>query len=117
MSSWGVPIDLEGDVRERRLRHRRTEQLLVLRVGELEERERTPIRQSEERVAVDPLGTEQLVGLAPRRNERQSDQVLVEATRRLLIAGHPGVVVQAGNCGLGHRFGHAHPPISPLRET
>ena len=63
---------------KRRGRHLRTEQILVSRVGELKEGQRAAIGQAEEQMAVGSLLAEQLVGLAPGRDQRQPDDVLVE---------------------------------------
>src|SRR4029453_8877085 len=92
----------QGDVPEGRGRQLRIEQVLVFLVGELEERERAPVPETEERVAVHPLGTEQLVGFGPRGHQGKPDQVLVEGTRRLLVLRDIGVVVQSARkilCG------------------
>ena len=66
----------------------------VLRVGELEERERPAVAETEEAVAVGALGPEQHVLLAPGREQRQADHVLVELACRLQVARHVRVVVQ-----------------------
>ena len=63
-------VDLEGDVPERRGGQLWVEQILVGLVGELEEGQRAAVAEGEERVAVHPLGAEQLVGLGPGRDER-----------------------------------------------
>ena len=87
-------VHVQRDVVERRERHLRPELLLVLRVGELEERERAAVAEPEEAVAVGALGAEQHVLLAPGREQRQPDDVLVELARRLEILRDVRVVVQ-----------------------
>ena len=96
-------VDLHGDVAERRRRQLRVEQLIVVLVGELEERQGTAVGEPEERVAVDPLGAEQLVRLRPRGQQREAEDVLVERPRRGLILGDVGRVVESlcDRCG-GH---------------
>jgi hypothetical protein len=86
--------DLERDVAERRRGQRRVEHLLVLGVGELEERQGTAVAEREEGVAVDPERPEQLVGLRPRGHQGQADELLVEGPRGFLVLGDEGVVVQ-----------------------
>ena len=54
------------------------EEILVLLVRELEERERAAVGEAEERVAVDALGAEQLVGLGPGGEQREPEDVLEE---------------------------------------
>ena len=85
---------MQRDVVERRERHLRPELVGVRRVGELEEREGAAVRQPEEQVAVRALGAEQHVLLAPGREQRQPDDVLIELPRRLQVARHIGVVME-----------------------
>src|SRR5690606_3855310 len=91
----GFRIDVQRDVMERRWRHLRCEQLLVLLVGELEEGQRAAVTQPEEAVAVGALLAEQLVLLAPGGNQRQADDVFVEMPRGLQVLRRVGRVVQA----------------------
>jgi hypothetical protein len=77
------------------------EQLLVLFLRELEEGEGSTIGQTEERVAVHAHGTEQFVGLRPRRQQREAQHVLVERAGRFLVLRDVRGVMQA----LGERRG------------
>ena len=66
----------------------------ILAIGELEERQRAPIIQATEAVAVGAELAEKLVGLAPGGHERHADDVFVEVPRGLHVAGYIGGVVQ-----------------------
>jgi hypothetical protein len=92
-------VDVERDVVERGLGHRRAELLLIAVVHELKERERAAVLELEEAVAVGADLAEQLVRLAPGRDQRQADDVLVERARLLEILGHVRRVVQPGGTG------------------
>ena len=87
-------VTFERDVPERRRRQVGIEQVLVVVVGELEEGQRAAVTQAEERVAVDALRPEQLVGLGPRGHQREADEALVERPGRLQVLGDVRVVVQ-----------------------
>src|SRR5579862_4852546 len=91
----GLGVDVERDVMERRERHLGAELLLVLRLLELEEGGRAAVAEPEEAVAIGAHRAEQLVGLAPGRDQRQADHVLIEFARRLHILGDVGGVMQA----------------------
>jgi hypothetical protein len=89
-----VSVDFQRDVMKRRLRHLRAEQLLVRLVRKLEERERAAVTEPEEQVAIRALRAEQHVGLAPRRHERQADDVLIELARLFEVLRDVGGVMQ-----------------------
>ena len=88
-------IDVERDVVKRRERHLRTELLLVALLGELEECQRAAVAQAEEAVRIGALRAEQHVLLAPGRQQRQADDLLVEFSGRLEVLRYVGGVVQA----------------------
>src|SRR6185437_15381632 len=80
-----VEVEVESDVMKRRERHLRAELLLILGLREFEERQRAAVADLEEEVAVDSLGAEELIDLAPGGRERQPDHLLVELARGLEI--------------------------------
>jgi hypothetical protein len=94
----GVVRDLERDVVEvadhRRLL--RDHQLVDVRIGECEERERPAVAHGEEGVAHRHLPVQPgiVVALAPGRDERNAQQVLEELPVLLLVAHDIGVVMQ-----------------------
>jgi hypothetical protein len=92
-----VAVDLQRDVMERCLGQFWPKQLLVPFAGELKEGERRTVAQAEEQVAIGSFGAEQLIGLTPRGEQGQADDVFVELARAFEIAGDVGGVVQA--CG------------------
>lgn len=97
-------VDLVGLVAEQAERVVRHQLGVIGRVGELEERERAAVTDGEEGVAVGAFLAEQGLLLAPGRDQRQAEQVLVEVARRFQVAGHRrGMVQAAGQCGRGHR--------------
>ena len=53
------------------------------------------LAETEEQMAVGPLGAEQLIHLAPGGDEGQADHLLVELPRGFQVVGHIGGVVQA----------------------
>src|SRR5439155_27147321 len=76
-------------------RHLRPEFLLVLGICKLEERERPPVADPVEGMHVGAHLAEELIRLAPGREQRQPDDVLVELAGLLLIPRDVGVVMQA----------------------
>ncbi len=84
-------------------RHLRAKEILVLRLRKLEKRQRTTVGQRKEQVAVNPLGSEQLVLLAPSRDQRKPDDVLIELPGRFQIARDVGGMVQSGRQFRGRR--------------
>src|SRR5262245_18028811 len=75
----------QRDVMKRSRRDPRAELPLVLLVGELEEGQRPSVREAEEAMAIRPDLAEQLVRLAPRRDEGKPDHPLVEVARLLHV--------------------------------
>jgi hypothetical protein len=96
-------VDVESDVAERAGGQFRAELGLVIVMGELEERQRAAVGQPEEAVALGPHLAEQLLLLAPGRDEREAEDVLVEMARRLEVFADIGGVVQAAGQLGGHR--------------
>jgi len=90
-----LSVHFERNVVKGRRRHLRPEQFLIVRVRKFEERQRAPVCQFEKQVAVDSLRAKQLVDLAPRRDERQPDDVLVECPRGLEVPRDIRGVVKA----------------------
>ena len=84
----------QRDVMKRRRRHLGPEFLLVLGVLELEEGEGAAVGHGVEGVAIGAHLAEQLVRLAPSRDQGHADDVLVELARLLLIARDVGIVMQ-----------------------
>jgi hypothetical protein len=99
---------------EGRLRNPWTELPLIVSIGELEERQGSAITETEEAVTVRTHLSEQLVGFAPGRHERQSYHVFVEFTGLLHVVGCISRVMQAAR----QIRGSWHPADSPIsRET
>ena len=65
-------------------------------IGELEERQRAAVGEAEEGVAVGAPLAAQVLDLAPRGDEREAEDVLVEVAGALLIGDDPRVVVHPG---------------------
>ncbi len=66
-------------------------------VGELEERQRATVADAEEAMAIDAQRTEQFILLAPRRQQREAQNILIEMTGRLHVLGDIGIVMQTGS--------------------
>src|SRR5262249_35115388 len=99
---------------EGRGRHLRAEEVLVLLLGELEERQRPTVTDAEEAMTIDAQRAEQFVGLAPGGHQREAEQVLVEPACRLHVARHVSVVVETGGKVAGSS-GHWCPPVGGLQ--
>src|SRR6185437_10410427 len=91
-----VAVDVQSDVMKGTEGHLRPELPVVLRLRELEERERPAVADAKEKMAVDALRAEELIDFAPGGHQRQADDVLIELARRLEVMRDVGVVMQAG---------------------
>ncbi len=98
----GLLIGLHCQVHEQRLLLRGID-LLLLRVGEVEERQGGSVGKAVEGMAVGVRHAVQFVLLDPEGDERHAQHVFVEMARTLLIGADVGRVVQTAGLGLHDR--------------
>src|SRR5690606_31576408 len=81
---------------------------LIVGIGELEEGQRPAIADAEEAMAVGAVLSEQEIGFAPGRGQRQADDVLVEVARGLEVLRHVGRMMQTA-----WQLAHRSSPVAP----
>jgi hypothetical protein len=80
---------------KRRRRHLWAELLLVPGICELEESQSATVTDLKEAMTLSAYCTKQLVGLAPRRNQREAEKLLIKTSGYFEILSDVGIMMQS----------------------